>query len=184
MISSLLSPFAYNYLRTDRMLGYIVSTSSMSIGRSSYLYVLIQGNKEPPPDMDNHIEEMLRKFKEQELGRLGVRNFYSLRNTIIDMFQEPDETLGDRTDRIWKEIVSRYQDFHLKEKLIEATKKCTPKGLKSFFDAKIAPEDPSTVKKLSIQLYSKDIPKLPEKLDNAFTPYKGNYPPTPSNLLI
>ena len=43
MISSMMSSYAYDYLRTDRLLGYIVSLSTYSVGRVSFLYVLIQG---------------------------------------------------------------------------------------------------------------------------------------------
>ena len=45
MVSSMMSSYAYDYLRTDKLLGYVVSLSTYSVGRASFIYVIIQGNR-------------------------------------------------------------------------------------------------------------------------------------------
>ena len=70
--SSLLSNYAYEVLRTEKLLGYIVSCSAFEIGRAAFLYVVIQGNKESPEVMDYEIEIMLREFRYYELSTLSL----------------------------------------------------------------------------------------------------------------
>lgn len=79
--SSLISNFGYDYLRTQRLLGYIVSASAMSIGRASYLYVVIQGSRAGPMEMDNEIERMMRAFEQEILEPLGEEEFEGLKES-------------------------------------------------------------------------------------------------------
>ena len=85
-----------------------------------------------------------------------------------------DESFNDRTARIWKEIVERDKDFSVREKLIMQLHEAKLSEYLEFYDSRIIPKDGSTVKKLSVQFYSKiNYPKLPESIQSSYTPYKG-----------
>lgn len=171
--ASLISTFAYDYLRTERLLGYIVSSASFSIGRTGYLYILIQGTRAAPDLMDNEIENMLRAFRQKDLADLTDKKFEALKKSIVQKLTSPDKSLSDRTARIWREIVERDKDFHIRDKLVHQLEKAKLEELLSFYEKKIIPEDISTVKKLSVQFYSvKKHPIPPIELKNATTPYK------------
>ena len=173
IVSSLISNYAYDYLRTDRLLGYIVSCSAFTIGRSAYLYVVVQGNKESPEIVDNEIENMLRDFRKDELSQLTTEEFDEFRVSMGQQLSTPDLTLMDRTNRIWKEIVDRDKDFKIREKMLKQLEEATVDELLNFYDTKLAPNDLSTVHKLSVQFYSKkNYPELPTELPNSITPYK------------
>ncbi|CAI2379420.1 unnamed protein product [Moneuplotes crassus] len=174
MISSLISNFAYNYLRTERQLGYIASSGAFSIGRSGFLYVTIQGNKESPQEMDNHIEEMLREFRSQEIRNMTQEEFEVVRDSVRQQITQPDQSLSDRTARIWKDITIIDQDFKIREKSLEQLDSLTLEELEDIYVRKIAPDDPKDVQKLSVQFYSSaQYPTLPTEFPNAFTKYKG-----------
>ena len=170
--SSLISNYAYDYLRTERLLGYIVSCSGMSQGRSAFLYVLIQGNKAGPAEMDNEIERMLRAFRDEELAQLTSEDFEGLKQSIEEQLGKPDKSLVERNSRIWREIVDRDRDFHVRDKLLKQLFKVELAEFVNFFTTKLAPEDTSTLKKLSVQFYSpKTHPELPSQFPDAMTPY-------------
>ena len=172
--SSLLSNYAYEVLRTEKLLGYIVSCSAFEIGRAAFLYVVIQGNKESPEVMDYEIEIMLREFRYYELSTLSEKSFENLKQSILNTIIIKDESFNERTARIWKEIVERDHDFTVREKLALELQKATLSEFLNFYDTKVIPKDPSNMKKLSVQFYSYiNYPVLPKSLNNTFTPYKG-----------
>lgn len=174
IVSKLISTFAYDYLRTERMLGYIVSCSAFEIGRSAYLYVVVQGNKESPELMDNDIEFMLQEFRKEILLAFTEKDFQGMKKNILAQILIEDDSFYERTARIWKEIVDRDKDFDIQEKLVNQLGEATFKELLEFYDTKIVPKDRSTLKKLSVQFYSKlKYPELPSKFNNTVTPYKG-----------
>lgn len=181
--SSLISSYAYDYLRTQRLLGYIVSSNNYNVGQSAYLYVGVQGNKESPEVVDNHIENMLRDFKTDELLNLTDEKFDNLKVSIKQQLETKDLSLSDRTARIWREIVDRDRDFEIRNKLLKLLSEIAVTDLLTFYSTKISPEDKSKVRKLSVQFYSsKAYPELPTSLSNSTTPYIG-YNSMPSALL-
>jgi secreted Zn-dependent insulinase-like peptidase len=144
----------------------------MSIGRAAYLYVVIQGSKEGPMEMDNDIERMMRTFEIEILEPLKEDEFEALKESIQEQLETPDDNLEERNQRIWREIVERDKDFHVRDKLIKQLFKSKLEEFKAFFRTKFVPDDVSTLKKLSVQFYSvKNYPELPTKFPDAITPY-------------
>lgn len=174
VITSLISTFAYDYLRTDKLLGYIVSSGSFAIGRTGYLYIIVQGNKESPEVMDNEIEIMLKNFGTEELSKISEKRFNTVKGSIKEQLTAPDDSLSERTNRIWRQIIDRDNDFHLREKMVKQLESLTLAELVALYNKKLIPEEKSAVKKLSVQFYSpKAYPVLPKSLQVSTTPYKG-----------
>lgn len=62
LLQGTLSNQAFEYLRTDRQLGYVVAAKFQPLGCVDGLAFLVQGTAKPPHEVNQHIENFLKYF--------------------------------------------------------------------------------------------------------------------------
>lgn len=145
---------AFQVLRTDEQLGYVVSAGNVfSAGGVSSIYVLVQGSKvEHSSDYyDVRIENFIETFK-TELEQMSDETFGKLKSTLLTVKQQKPLTLAASFDENWKQIIESKFIWH--QRLYEAAliDSITKQDVMDFYDKYMMPSSADR-KKLSFQMW-------------------------------
>ncbi|KAL1521923.1 hypothetical protein AB1Y20_021571 [Prymnesium parvum] len=105
VLAQIASKDAFNHLRTQRQLGYVVQCGVRSVARSRGLSVLIQSSVMSPPGLEKEIEAWLSKFREESLQALSPEVFDEFKEAVAKKYDQPHKTLAQECSTIWSEIV-------------------------------------------------------------------------------
>ena len=152
-LAQLASKDAFNVLRTQRQLGYVVQCGVRSIGRSRGISVLIQSAVKPPVDLDAEIESWLSQFHTDVLPALTPAAFDEYKEAVALTLDEPPKMLSHEAGVIWGEIIEGTHRWQHDEQLAAAVRRLTLAELLRFVDEHIVAGAPSR-RKISSQWYS------------------------------
>ena len=93
VLTQIASKDAFNHLRTQRQLGYVVQCGTRSIGRSRGISVLIQSSVMAPPDLEREIELWLAGFRQTSLGEMPAAAFAEFAESVAKSYEQPAKTL-------------------------------------------------------------------------------------------
>ena len=97
---------AYNQLRTNEQLGYIVSVfARKTVGNAWGMSVLVQGGVALPEQVEERIEAWLIKFR-QELGALPPAALANEAQAVVSQLLEVETRLSQEVSRFWGEILN------------------------------------------------------------------------------
>jgi len=150
MVSHMASVSAFQKLRTEEQLGYIVQSSLWAEHHVSGILVLIQGNRLPPCQMDERIEEWIASF-EEELEKMTEDEFA---NNVLAVYNESTQrysTLSQETGKHWGEISSRRYRFDSLQKMMNAIQEVTKDDTLQFFRQYFRADGPSR-RKISMRV--------------------------------
>lgn len=151
LVSHILSDPAYQQLRNVEQLGYIVWTfASRNAGVQSFR-LLIQSKNFAPDFLDGRIEQFLLEARVL-LAKLTEDEFKNYANSIAAELLEADKTLGQETNRYWREISNEYYVFDRAQREVKELLTLTQQDLLAFFDKYISPESTQR-RKISIQIW-------------------------------
>jgi secreted Zn-dependent insulinase-like peptidase len=139
----------YYYLRTQKQLGYVVTSNKEFLDNYMYFTFIVQGNKEDPSMMNLEIDKVINKLSEK-VNSLEEGKLKEMINSIKSELQKRDTNLKERTFRVWNEVLHNSQDFNRKENLEKEISKITKKDIVDTFNSVFIDEP----QKLSIQIYS------------------------------
>jgi len=114
-----------------------------------YFQITIQGNKESPDKMNNDIDSVILKLKEN-LIKFNENAMEEYKFTIRNQILKNDENLRNRFERVFEEITSNSIEFDRKLKLLNALDVITAEDIKTMF-IKTFFDNP---KKISLQIFS------------------------------
>nr|XP_013806051.1 PREDICTED: nardilysin-like [Apteryx mantelli mantelli] len=124
----------FNFLRTKETLGYHVypacRNNSGIIGFS--ITVTTQATKNNSEFVDKKIEEFLLHF-EEKMKLLTEDTFHAQVNSLINIKECEDSSLGEEVDRNWNEVMSQQYLFDRLACEIEALKSFTKADLVEWF---------------------------------------------------
>ncbi|CAJ1432825.1 unnamed protein product, partial [Effrenium voratum] len=141
---------AFQKLRTERQLGYIVQAFPAVTEHVCGFSVLVQGNREHPKEVDRLIEEWLEDFGE-ELTNMSDDDFQKNVEALVNERTQRYSRLVQETTRHWAEILPRRYKF---EKVAESTRvlqKVKRQDVVDFFETYLAPNAPER-RKLSVRV--------------------------------
>lgn len=150
LLESLWGTMFFQYLRTEKQLGYVVFSLKEIIDNIVYLRFLVQGNKFSPNEINIELDKVIWKLKEK-IEMLNIDQFNQLKTNIMQLLKKREISLNEQADKIWKEIVNESYVFNRKKKLSEGMDKVTLNGLIAEFDRVFITQP----EKISVQLYSK-----------------------------
>jgi insulysin len=112
LLSQLLSEPAFNQLRTQETLGYIVSCGSTVLPRDTHtgLRIFLQSERKPA-----YCEERIESFLAGQRGRLEsmpAKEFAEQKEGLKRKWLERLKNLREETNRYWKYIAAGHFDFH------------------------------------------------------------------------
>jgi len=151
LLSHILSDPAYQQLRNAEQLGYIVWTfASRSAGVQSFR-IVIQSKTFDPKFLDERIEQFLLEARGL-LAELTEDEFGNFISSIAAELLEADKTLGQETNRYWREISNECYVFDRAQREVKELQALTLSDLLAFFDKHISPESTNR-RKISIQIW-------------------------------
>ncbi|GMT12239.1 hypothetical protein PFISCL1PPCAC_3536 [Pristionchus fissidentatus] len=154
LLNQIINEPAFNVLRTNESLGYIVATFPNRSTTAQSLCLLVQGKKDPDT-VDERIEAFLVNHVRPLLADMSEDEFATNVEACVHALEEKPKTLGQRFARFWAQVDSRMYDFDKYENEIAELKKLSKKDIVDFFESKIAPGAPQR-RKLSIYVHGKE----------------------------
>ncbi|CAD8118614.1 unnamed protein product [Paramecium sonneborni] len=152
ILQPLLNSQAYNHLRTDLQLGYVVAMKFKQVSCIDGALFLIQGNKELPMKVNQLIEEFLLQFDEY-LKDMNKKQFEHLRHSAIVELRQKPQSLSEEAERLWGYISSGDYSFEERQVTIERLKSITKQQVVEFYENVFI----SNRSKISLQLYGEGM---------------------------
>lgn len=161
---------AFQKLRTELQLGYIVQAFPAVTEDVCGFSVLVQGPREHPKDVDGLIEEWLEAF-EQELEDMSEETFQKNVQALVNERTQRYSGLIQETTRHWSEILPRRYKFSRIVESTRALETVAKEDVVAFFKKYLAKGAPDR-RKLSIRVLGTsagDVKSQVEKPDALLT---------------
>ena len=155
---------AFNQLRTEEQLGYIVHTSVKTSGdHIKGLLFLIQSDSFDPIHVEERIEVFLANFRQRILD-LTEEEFQTNVDTVVASFMEKNKNLGEESSRYWHVIQNKTYQFRRMQMIAEHVKELSKSQVLQFFDKYVAANGPCR-QKLCVQVVAKQHEEVLNKKD-------------------
>ena len=151
LFSQILKEPAFNVLRTQEQLGYIVFSGVRNVGGITGFQVLVQSTKKPR-FLNHRIEEFLKSARTL-IEEMPDDEFNRHKEALAQKKLEKPKKLSSRFDKIYAEISSRKYKFNRDEIETDELQKIDRTDILKFFDDFIAPNGEER-KKLSTHVIS------------------------------
>ena len=153
LLLQLLREPAFNSLRTEEQLGYIVFTSVKTVADNvKSLMFLIQSDSYDPIHMNERIEHFLLHFRNVILMDMSEDDFMMNVSSLCDSMLEKSKNLSEETMKHWNVIQNRTYYFRRIHDIVQVIRTLQKVDVIRFFDHYILATSPFR-RKLSIQLF-------------------------------
>lgn len=150
----LLKEPAFNELRTNEQLGYIVHTSVKTNGDNvKGVLFLIQSDSFDPVHMDGRIEAFIERLREK-IESMSEDEFKVNIDAVCDSFREKDKNIGEESSKYWNVLQNNTYMFKRLKLIANEVEKITKDEVLEFHDQFLKKEGPFR-KKLSVQIFAK-----------------------------
>ena len=144
---------AFNELRTNEQLGYIVHAGIKTSGDDiKGLLFLIQSDGYNPIHLDERVEAFLHRFRSR-LADMSADEFKSNISAVVSLFLEKNKNLSEESSKYWNVITNQSYIFRKHDIIGEEVRKLTPEGTLRFFDKYLAAGAP-TRSKFAVQVFA------------------------------
>lgn len=122
----------YSLLRTEKQLGYIVTSGAYPMLEVPGLMFLVQSPVAGPGQLQTEIGDYLKQ-KQPFARDLTKEQFASARDTLILRLSESPKNLAEQSERYWQDIARSYYGFDSRDKLIAALEGLTLAAWQQYF---------------------------------------------------
>jgi insulysin len=166
---------AFNVLRTEEQLGYIVFSSIKTTADNiKNIMILIQSDSFDPIHVNERVENFLVTFRSKILTSMSEEEFQVNVNAVRESMLEKNKNLGEESSKHWGVITNRSYHFTRLQEIAEEVISLTKNDVMRFFDRHVLAESPYR-RKLSVQIFGTAHDELLEKLKTE-TPSKSESP--------
>jgi insulysin len=166
---------AFNVLRTEEQLGYIVFSSIKTTADNiKSIMILIQSDSFDPIHVNERVENFLVTFRCKILTSMSEEEFQVNVNAVRESMLEKNKNLGEESSKHWGVISNRSYHFTRLQEIAEEVITLTKNDVMRFFDRHVLAESPYR-RKLSVQIFGTAHDELLEKLKTE-TPSKSESP--------
>ncbi|CAD8201249.1 unnamed protein product [Paramecium pentaurelia] len=144
---------AFNYLRTDLQLGYLVSAKFTPLECLDGAAILVQGSAKTPYQVNQYIEDFLQFFY-KEIEKMTDFDIEELKKAAIQQLRQKEKTLFEKGLAYWDHIQNNDFIFEEKEITIDQIDLLKKEDILSFLNTAFKKSS-----KISIQLYGKHMLK-------------------------
>ena len=134
ILFKLLSHVAYNTLRTQEQLGYVVFCNPSNIRKILGGSILVHSPKKEPEYLVHRINSFLETQRDH-VGDLTDEDFEKFKESTIATAQVKDVNLLEESERAWDEVYDQFYMFDRQEKEIEAMREITKQELIEYFQS-------------------------------------------------
>lgn len=137
LLSQMMAKAFYAELRTRQQLGYIVQCNANEMQGVRGLTFLVQGKKQPPPEVEKRIEDFFRLFRGTLLS-LPDEDLRRYCDSLAAQFASVDSRLDSQAGRLWQECSIQRYDFQRPWANARKVQGLTREQLLGFFDRYVA----------------------------------------------
>lgn len=148
LVVQLISEPAFNQLRTNEQLGYIVHTGTFRNFGAQGLQIIVQGEHDPE-FVAQRIEGFLDEFR-QKLSSMSEEEFKENVESLAMKMLEKPKTLNSKACRYWTEISSGFYHFNREQDEVPLLRTLTKDDVISYFDKHFAHDSPERRKLCTI----------------------------------
>ncbi len=153
LVHQLIKEPAFNELRTNEQLGYIVHTSVKTNGDDvKGLLFLIQSDSFDPIHMDDRIEAFLVRSR-STIMNMSEDAFNANVNSLIQVFTEKKKNTAEESDQYWTAITTNHYLFQRLKLIANYLASTSRNDVLRFYDKHIAKGSPLR-RKLSVQVFA------------------------------
>ena len=154
LVHQLLKEPAFNELRTNEQLGYIVHTTIKTNGDDvKGLLFLIQSDSFDPIYMDERIEAFLVRLR-SKIMEMTEEEFQSNIQSLRQIFMEKNKNMGEESNKYWNAICNNHYLFKRIQLIATHLKSISKIQVLRFFDRYFVKDAPNR-RKLSMQVFAK-----------------------------
>lgn len=109
----------YTRLRTEKQLGYIVSSGAYPVMDVPGLFFLVQSPVAAAGQLQEEIQQYLLQWSER-LSQMSEEAFNQHRRALVSRLAEAPQNLRQQSERYWQDITQGYYGFDFRTQLISA----------------------------------------------------------------
>ncbi len=174
LIDQLIYEPCYNILRTQKQLGYMVSSGTRLTNGIQGLCITIQSKTFAAHELEKNIDQFLSDFL-QTMEEMSSEEFLANKKAVIEHKLSKATTLSDLSERHWDALVNRAADFHFRHKDITEIQKIGQDELIEYYKSHISLEG---------RKRNKLVTHVDPQGRHAFSPAAGTYAVTKENVAI
>lgn len=133
LLNQLQAAAFFHDLRTQQQLGYAVFSNHLPLMHQAGIFYYVQSPNKEPDYLAEAIEVFLREDK-QRLEKLSPVDFQQHQRSLINNLLQADQRLGERAQRLWREVGNQRQEFGRQEALAVSVEQLTKQSLLDFYD--------------------------------------------------
>ena len=157
LLAQILSEPAFNILRTQEQLGYVVFCSNWQSIESIGIRIVVQGDK-APRYLESRVEAFLVHMR-GILESMSQEQFEEQKRGLERKFLEKLKKLSDESARFWTHISTGYLDFRRMERDAQALANITKDDVLTLFKQHLDPASTSR-QKVSVHIRPQQAPAL------------------------
>jgi len=126
----------FSQLRTEKQLGYIVSTHNLTKADVPAIGFTVQSPDHESLEIVNEIEHFIKQDF-QRICTISSAEFDTIKSNILIQLKLTQKELGEDTGRFWSEIAKTNQDFFRKEGFIEVMEEIKQEDFITFVNEQL-----------------------------------------------
>ena len=131
LISQILSPFSFNYLRTEQQLGYLAGSGYMPLYNTPGFAIYIQSHDYDSDQLSNELASCLSLFAE-EISTMSEQELLLHKQAVIHQYNETASNLNQKSQQLWIAIGNKDHTFDQKQKIAEVIATFNTKQISSW----------------------------------------------------
>jgi len=152
LLCHLLKEPAFNQLRTQECLGYIIWSGQVVVGENVQgVRFIIQSEQKDPVHLESRIEAFIQTFDEI-LSNMTPEAFQENVKAVKEQILEKDKNLNEESNRYWKEIQKSAYHFDRNQALAALVESLTQETIVQFYRTYVV-HSSTTRMKLSSQIF-------------------------------
>ncbi len=136
LLSQILSPFSFNYLREQKQLGYLAGSGYMPLCNVPGLAVYVQSHKYNQDDLLQELELCLGLFT-KEIHNMADEELLAHKQAVIHQYNEQPSNMGQKSQQLWISIGNKDYGFDQKHRIATEIEKLDRKQLSAWCDANL-----------------------------------------------
>ena len=126
------TPF-FEELRTEKQLGYYVSSEFEDIEGQNFFFFIIQTNVTNSMKCIHHIKEFLLKYLDL-IKKIDDKSFINMKESILKTFLQPFNNLEEESHYYWYSITEKTYKIDAKERVSQILNKITKEDIIKFYE--------------------------------------------------
>ena len=148
LLSQILSPFSFNFLREEKQLGYLAGSGYMPLCNVPGLAVYVQSHKFAPETLLTELESCLMLFVEQIKG-MSDADLKTHKDAVIHQYNELPSNMSQKSQQLWISIGNKDFGFDQKHRIATEIEKLDSQQLAAWCEAHLLGEKPHWLRLMS-----------------------------------